>query len=135
MRRLKKAGFLVPGAPLAEAFRDAMRAARAEVPGLEEALTALPGETWRRHWVVDIQPGGSGENAMDYLARYVQKSALDGARLMASDASEVTFSWRDRATGVARQSTLGGDEFLRRFLQHVLPGGFMGISFLISSGS
>lgn len=127
VRRLKKAGFLVPGAPLAEAFRDAMRAALAEVPELAEALAALPGETWTRRWVVHIQPVGSGEKAMDYLARYVQKTALDGARILGCDERGVTFGWRDRETKVARRSTVSGDEFLRRFLQHVLPAGFMRI--------
>jgi hypothetical protein len=54
----------------------------------------------------------------------VQKTALSAARLVACDAHTVTFTHQDRATGQIRALRLSGQEFLRRFLQHVLPTGF-----------
>lgn len=127
VRRLKKAGYLVPGAQLAAKFRDALKAALTACPTLAQPLAALPSETWTRRWVVHLAPVGSGEKAMNYLARYVQKTALDSARIVASDERRVTIAWRDRETKLPRRSTLNGEEFLRRFLQHVLPSGFMRI--------
>jgi hypothetical protein len=127
VRRLKKRDYLVPGAQLAAKFRDALRALLGKIPTLAKALAALPGGTWTRRWVVHIAPVGRGEKAMDYLARYVQKTALDSARIVASDQRGVTIAWRDRETKLARRTTLSGEEFLRRYLQHVLPSGFMRI--------
>ena len=97
---------------------------------LAAPLAQIPAATWTRRWVVDLQPVGSGEKALTYLARYVQKTALDAARLVRFDAQSVTIAWRERPKhpgdrrGLARQTRLTADEFLRRFLQHVLPGGF-----------
>ena len=127
VRRLKKAGYLVPGAQLSTAYRDALKTALDASPALAEPLAALPSATWTRRWVVHIAPVGRGEKAMSYLARYVQKTALDSARIVASDERGVTIAWRDRETKLARRTTLSGEEFLRRFLQHVLPSGFMRI--------
>ena len=88
---------------------------------------AVPEKTWKRKWVVDLQAVGSGEKAMTYLARYVQKTALDHARILAVDETHVTIGWRDRETKKPRQTKLSGHEFLRRFLQHGIPTGFMRI--------
>ena len=130
-RRVPKSEYLVPYALLAKRWRDDLRAQlcaiRTDDGAFESALAAIPASVWRRKWVVDLQPVGSGEKALGYLARYVQKTALDHARILAADARGVTIGWRDRETKKPRQATLGGHEFLRRFLQHVLPGGFMRI--------
>jgi hypothetical protein len=77
---------------------------------------------------VDLLPVGSGKKALRYLARYVQKTALDAARLVRFDAESVTLAWRERPKhpgdrGLARQTPLTAEEFLRRFLQHILPPG------------
>jgi hypothetical protein len=61
---------------------------------------------------------------LKYLAAYVQKTALSAARLIACDQRTVTFTQQDRATGQTKTLRLSGEEFLRRFLQHVLPTGF-----------
>ena len=130
-RRVPKSEYLIPYALLATRWRDDLRAQlcaiRTADGAFESALAAIPASVWRRKWVVDLQPVGSGEKAMSYLARYVQKTALDHARIVAADAHGVTIGWRDRETKKPRQATLSGDEFLRRFLQHILPGGFMRI--------
>ena len=62
-----------------------------------------------------------------YLSRYTHRVAISNQRLLALDERGVTFRWKDyRATGKTRHKTmtLGADEFMRRFLLHVLPGGF-----------
>lgn len=134
LREVRRRDYLVPHALLAARWRDALRAALQAAAlgdaGFAEQLAALPAETWTRRWVVDLQPVGSGEKALRYLARYVQKTALDAARLVRFDAESVTIAWRERPKhpgdrrGVARQSRLTAEEFLRRFLQHILPAGF-----------
>ena len=83
-----------------------------------------PARAWRAAWVVDVQPVGRGQTALRYLAAYVQKTALSAARLVACDEQSVTFTHQDRATGENKSLRLPGEEFLRRFLQHVLPTGF-----------
>lgn len=62
-----------------------------------------------------------------YLSRYTHRVAISNRRLIALDERGVTFRWKDyRATGRTRHKTmtLAADEFMRRFLLHVLPGGF-----------
>jgi hypothetical protein len=62
-----------------------------------------------------------------YLSRYTHRVAISNSRLIALDERGVTFRWKDyRAKDKTRYKhmTLGADEFMRRFLLHVLPGGF-----------
>lgn len=87
-------------------------------------LPTIPARAWRGKWVVDVQPVGRGQTALRYLAAYVQKTALSARRLVACDDTSITFTHQDRATGQTRTVRLSGEEFLRRFLQHVLPKGF-----------
>ncbi len=61
---------------------------------------------------------------LNYLSRYVFKTAISNARILAVDETHVTFRHKDRATDSWRTMRLPGVEFLRRFLQHVLPRGF-----------
>ena len=68
---------------------------------------------------------GNGEQAvLDYLARYVFRVALTNARIVGLDDEGVTIQFRERKTGRSRTLRLSGHEFMRRFLQHVLPRGF-----------
>ena len=84
----------------------------------------IPAAVWCLDWVVDVQPVGRGQTALRYLAAYVQKTALSAARLVACDSTTVTFTYQERVSGHTRTLPLSGEEFLRRFLQHVLPTGF-----------
>src|SRR4029453_19158581 len=62
-----------------------------------------------------------------YLSRYTHRVAISNSRLVAMDERGITFRWKDyRDKGKARYKamTLGAGEFIRRFLLHVLPGGF-----------
>ena len=79
-------------------------------------------------WVVYAKRPFAGPAAvLAYLSRYTHRVAISNRRLLALDERGVTFRWKDyRATGKTRYKamTLGADEFIRRFLLHVLPGGF-----------
>jgi hypothetical protein len=79
-------------------------------------------------WVVYAKRPFAGPAAvLAYLSRYTHRVAISNQRLLALDQRGVTFRWKDyRAKGKTRYKTmtLGADEFMRRFLLHVLPGGF-----------
>jgi hypothetical protein len=83
----------------------------------------------RKDWVVYAKPPfGGPEHVLHYLARYTHRIAISNHRLLSFDGKEVTFRWKDYAHGnKKRKMTLSADEFLRRFLLHVLPGGFVRI--------
>ena len=113
--------WLLPGAAVAAAFRRGFQAAlQAAAPQLH---AAIPDSCWREGWWVHTQPAGSGRNVVRYLARYVGKTAISDERIVAADDATVRFAYTDTATQQPRQCTLGADEFLRRYLQHVLPAG------------
>lgn len=84
---------------------------------------------FREDWVVYAKPafGGAGK-VLRYLGRYTHRVAISNHRLLAFDGERVTFRWKDYARGnKPRRMTLTATEFLRRFLQHVLPRGFVRI--------
>jgi len=75
--------------------------------------------------MLHVSARGNGEQAvLDYLARYVFRVALTNARIVGLDDQTVTIQYKDRKTGCRHTCRLSGDEFMRRFLQHVLPRGF-----------
>jgi hypothetical protein len=70
-------------------------------------------------------PFGGPEYVLHYLALYTHRVAISNHRLLSVSASEVRFRWKDYAHhSKQRTMTLASEEFLRRFLQHVLPRGF-----------
>ena len=84
---------------------------------------------FRHDWVVYAKPpfGGPG-HALRYLGNYTHRVAISNHRLVALTNQDVTFRWRDSAHGnKKRRMTLPVDEFLRRFLLHLLPRGFVRI--------
>jgi hypothetical protein len=95
----------------------------------------------QREWVVySKRPFGGPEAVLAYLSRYTHRVAIANSRLIAFDDTSVTFKWKDyRADGPDRckTMTLAADEFIRRFLTHVLPSGFHRIRHygLFASGS
>ena len=84
---------------------------------------------FRHDWVVySKRPFGGPEHVLRYLGAYTHRVAISNSRLVALSQSNVTFRWRDSAHGnKKRLMTLPVDEFLRRFLLHLLPRGFMRI--------
>jgi hypothetical protein len=86
-------------------------------------------EAKRTEWVVySKRPFGGAEQVLSYLGRYTHKVAISNQRLIDSDGSAVRFRWKDYRTGQQNLVLeLEGIEFLRRFLLHTLPKGFMRI--------
>jgi len=84
----------------------------------------------RRHdWAVYSKPPfGGPEQVLRYLARYTHRVAISNQRLLSLEGGRVRFRWKDyRGGGQPRVMTLEADEFIRRFLLHVLPKGFVRI--------
>jgi Putative transposase/Transposase zinc-binding domain len=115
--------FLVPvrllSRKIAAQFCAALKAAAPTV------FAAVPARAWQRQWVSFCKHYGHGNDAvLSYLSRYVFRTAISNARILGMDESHVTFRWKDRSVEAWRTERLPGVEFLRRFLQHVLPQGF-----------
>jgi hypothetical protein len=81
---------------------------------------------FQQEWIVYAKPPfGGPEHVLRYLARYTHRVAISNHRLLAVSDAEVSFHWKDYAHGgKQRTMMLSYEEFLRRFLQHVLPRGF-----------
>jgi hypothetical protein len=81
----------------------------------------------RTEWVVYAKPPfGGPEQVLKYLARYTHRAAISNRRLISLEGDEVEFLWKDYANGRKRKTmTLKAIEFIRRFLLHVLPAGFV----------
>jgi hypothetical protein len=86
-------------------------------------------QLFRQDWVVYAKPPfGGPEYVLQYLARYTHRVAISNHRLISLADGKVTFRWKDYAHGnKKRKMTISTDEFLRRFLLHVLPRGFVRI--------
>ena len=115
---------------LAEAHRAGRLAFHGDLAPLADpaAFAAHLAKLRRAEWVVYAKrPFAGPEAVLAYLARYTHRVAISSSRLVSLDARGVTFRWKDyRADGEARRKlmTLSAEEFIRRFLIHVLPGGF-----------
>lgn len=123
--------FLFPVKALSSVFRakflDRLRynIARGKIDFPSEAINALR----HKNWVVYAKkPFGSPQTVLDYLGRYTHRVALSNDRILQVQDGEVILSYRDRRDGDRKKTmTLEAQEFIRRFLLHVLPEGFMRI--------
>lgn len=119
--RPNRPDYFLPQAALAMRFRTRLKhILQQEHPQL---FVQIPRQVWRINWVADVQPVGSGEPALKYLAAYVYRTAFSAERIVADDGQHVTFSYRDNH-GQPHQLKLSAEKFLHRFLQHVLLKGF-----------
>jgi hypothetical protein len=113
--------YLVPVQALAKLFRalflDLVRQERPDLP--------LPEAVWTKGWVVYCQPALQGtEQVLRYLGRYVHRIALTNSRILSVEDGQVCFRYQDSQAQRWQTMTLPAPEFIRRFLQHVLPEGF-----------
>jgi hypothetical protein len=95
----------------------------------QKAFRSFLRPLFRQDWVVYAKPPfGGPHHVLGYLARYTHRVAITNHRLVAFERDQVTFLWKDYAHGnKKRKMTLSAQEFLRRFLLHVLPRGFVRI--------
>ena len=141
--RTRRPRYLMPTCVLAARFRNQFlkslwRAYRCNKLRLGGALAPLKktaefhrlySKLKRMKWVVDARPPlGNPEHVLQYLARYTHRVAISNGRLIDLQDGEVTFRWRDSADhNQQKLKKLGAIEFMRRFLLHVLPKGFVKI--------
>jgi hypothetical protein len=92
----------------------------------DERLRTLLKKLYRKEWVVYCkQPFGNERKVIDYLGRYTHRVAISNERLIHMQDGQVSFQWRDYSDGNKQKTmALQINEFIRRFLAHVLPGGF-----------
>ena len=114
-------GYCLPVRALSAIFRAKCFAA------LERLGQDLPAKRLPKEWVVHARkPQQDPGSLLLYLGRYVYRVAIDESRIRSVDTGTVTFRYKDYADGSKSKSmTLRGEEFLRRFLQHILPAGFV----------
>jgi len=74
-------------------------------------------------------PFAGPEQVLEYLGRYTHRVAISNNRIVSIDNGKVTFTYRDREKNETREMTIDADEFIRRFLLHILPKGFMKIRY------
>ena len=85
---------------------------------------------YKKNWVVNVQkPMGNPEKILEYLSRYVFRIAITDRRILEVKDGKVRFSWKDYRTGRFREMKLDINEFIRRFLLHVLPKGFFKVRY------
>jgi hypothetical protein len=116
---------------LRQAFRDGLLSFHGDLIPLAQPKTfaAWLRPLFRKDWVVYAKrPFGGPEYVLQYLGRYTHRVAISNHRLVSFSDGQVTFRWRDSAhNNEQKLMTLSVDEFLRRFLMHLLPQGFVRI--------
>jgi hypothetical protein len=116
-----RSNYLVPVKALSLLFRGKFMAyAKKALPDVK-----FPACVWNKPWVVHSKPAFFGTSKLlEYLGRYVRRVAITEKRIIKDDNNSVTFMYLDDQKKQKRNMTLNGIEFLRRYLQHVLPKGF-----------
>jgi hypothetical protein len=91
-----------------------------------QAFAAFLAPAAQAEWVVYAKPPfGDAQHVLDYLGRYTHRVAISNNRLVSFDDGHVTFRWKDyKHPGAPKTITLEADQFIRRFLLHMLPDGF-----------
>ena len=123
--RYSRPDFLVPVKPLALLFRAKFRAALKQTDLFAQVAQGV----WQTDWVVHCEPVGSGQAAFKYLTPYIFRVALSNRRILQLADGKVTFQYQDSATKQSRTATVAAQEFIRRFLQHVLPDRFIKVRY------
>ncbi|MGH9818331.1 MAG: transposase, partial [Candidatus Acidiferrales bacterium] len=113
--------WLLPMKAVSAAFRHGCNAARRTAA--PELHAQVPDSVWRKPWWVHSQDAGSGAAAVRYLARSVFRTAISDERIAAATDESVTFTYIDSQTQQPGKCEISAEEFMRRYLQHVLPPG------------
>lgn len=123
--RASRKDFLVPVKALSRIFRAKFRD-ELKKAGL---FAQVDRRVWKKDWVVDCEPVGSGVAAFKYLAPYIFRVALSNNRLRRLANGNVTFSYQESATAKVKSCRLPAEKFISRFLQHVLPPRFIKVRY------
>lgn len=141
----KKGGYFIPGQVMASLFKGKFMSGLKKLHDLNKLCYVGDAEKYRNHyeyqelldscygkkWVTDIRESFAGaETVMNYLGRYTHRIAISNSRLVKMDETSVTFRIRDyKQGGIWKELTLDGIEFIRRFLMHIPPKGFVRIRY------
>jgi hypothetical protein len=117
--------FFLPVKALSILFRAKFRDALLKTEWFDQ----IPRKVWSQDWVVHCLPVGNGVAALKYLAPYIFRVALSNKRIHQLIDGQVTFSYRHSASKQTRFCTLSAEKFIQRFLQHVLPKGFVKVRY------
>ena len=125
--------FLIPVRALSVIFRAKFR----DLLKKTELFDQVDARVWNKEWVVHSEPVGTGEAAFKHLAPYVFRVAISNSRIVRLEDGRVTFKYKDSATDQVKFATVSAEEFIRRFLQHVLPQRFVKVRYygLLSPGN
>ena len=133
-----RANFLFPVKALSRVFRgkfmEALKSAFSNnllvfpehIAKLNVGFSGLTRQLWKKDWVVYSKAPFHGPGkVLDYLGRYTHRVAISNHRIIDVKNNEVTFKYRDRSNGdINKEMTINAQEFIRRFLLHVLPNGY-----------
>lgn len=141
----KKGGFFLPGKTIAVLFKGKFLSGLKELNGAGKLCFEGEAKKYRnryryqelvdtcygKNWVTDIRESFAGAGSvMNYLGRYTLRIAISNSRILRMDESAVTIRVKDyKNDGIWKELTLGGVEFVRRFLMHVPPKGFVRIRY------
>ena len=123
--------FFLPVRALSKLFRATFRSALQKT----DLYNQVPQKVWSKDWVVHCKPVGDGQAALKYLAPYIHRVAISNRRLVrftdngSMETSQVTFQYRVSDTSQIKFCTLSVESFMQRFLQHVLPCGFVKVRY------
>ena len=117
--------FLVHVKPLSVIFRAKFR----EQLQKTDLFPQVDNAVWNKDWVVHCEPVGTGKEAFRYLAPYIFRVAISNNRILKLEDNRVTFQYKDSATDQVSICTVTAEEFIRRFLQHVLPDRFIKVRY------
>jgi hypothetical protein len=124
-RSCKRKDFLVHVRPLSKLFRAKFRD-ELKKTGLFDQVAP---QVWDKKWVVHCKAVGRGEHALKYLAAYIFQVAISNKRIVKVDKGQVTFRYKDSHSRKFSYCTLPAEKFIQRFLQHVLPKGFIKVRY------
>ena len=121
LKHLKKPQWLLPAQPLATRLRTLLSNKLLDSQQIDAHLfrTLL-----KMDWNASVDPAGSGENAVKYLGRYVQRSVISDRRVLAIEGEQVCIRIKNRDSDEYDCLRMKGVEFIRRYLLHALPKGF-----------
>ena len=117
--------FFLPVGALSILFRAKFRDALKQT----DCFDQIPASVWTQDWVVHCKLVGRGKAALKYLAAYLFRVAITNQRLISCSEETVTFRYQPTGSQQSRLCSLPPQEFMRRFLQHVLPKGFVKVRY------
>jgi hypothetical protein len=120
-----KPDFLVHVKPLARLIRRYFKEALKQT----DLYPLVPDSVWKQDWVCHIESVGTGEAALKYLAPYIFRVAISDSNILSAQDGRVTFKYKDAENDATKMCTLPAEEFIRRFLQHILPRGFVKVRY------